>query len=59
MITIVEMEKMEELKRDNKSATDIIDEGKTDICNNYCKYAEACDAVINNGGTVYCPLNRL
>lgn len=59
MIEFVTIEEMEALKSDNKSITDIIEEVKDDMCNNYCKYTEACDAVMNNGGTFSCPLDRL
>lgn len=59
MIKIVTMKEMEALKNNNKSATDIIDEVKKDMCDNYCKYAEVCDTVLENGGTFCCPLDRL
>lgn len=44
-----------------KTLTQILEEVKEDICDNYCKYAEQCYEAMENGeeDSIICPLDRL
>lgn len=57
---------MSELKEVIKTASEIIEEVKTDICNHYCKYPdtwdeekEGCELIDSTICSKECPLNRL
>ena len=42
-----------------KTATDIIEEAKNEMCIDYCKYKDKCIETLDNGGDFYCPLDKL
>ena len=43
-----------------KTATQIIEEVKEEICDSFCKYRETCDEYLENDDPdFYCPLDRL
>ena len=42
-----------------KTATDIIEEAKNEMCIDYCKYKDKCIETLDNGGEFYCPLDKL
>ena len=44
-----------------KTATQIIEEVKEDICDNYCKYRDTCELLLEdeNLDEFSCPLDRL
>ena len=42
-----------------KTATDIIEEAKNEMCIDYCKYKDKCIETLDNGGDFYCPLYKL
>lgn len=41
-----------------KTATDIIEEVRSEMCN-YCKYVKECDEAFDEGKDFYCPLDKL
>ena len=44
-----------------KTLTQILEEVKDEICNNYCKYKAECDEALedNDPDRIHCPLDRL
>lgn len=42
-----------------KTVTDIIEEVRSEICIDYCKYHDECIEMLDNGGDFYCPLDKL
>ena len=42
-----------------KTATDIIEKAKNEMCIDYCKYKDKCIETLDNGGEFYCPLDKL
>lgn len=57
---------MSENKRTDKCVSKVLEEVKTDICNNYCKYPdtwdeekEGCELSESEVCNSRCPLNRL
>lgn len=41
------------------SVIDILEEVKSEICDNYCKYVKECNEALDNGEDFYCPLDKL
>lgn len=42
-----------------KTVTDIIDEVRSEMCIDYCKYRDECYETLANGDDFYCPLDKL
>ena len=41
------------------TVTDIIEEVRQEMCNDYCKYHKECDKALEEGKDFPCPLGRL
>lgn len=44
-----------------KTVSEIIEEVRTELCNEFCKYAKECDKELKEKGEItrYCPLDKL
>ena len=42
-----------------KTVTDIIEEVKAEICDQYCKKLKECIEALDEGNDFYCPLDKL